>query len=206
MHNDEPFENREDAGKRLASKIKSAVLKPDFIIALPRGGVPLGKVIAEELKIPLKLCFIKKIGHPANEEFAIGAVSDHDEIISDKEKISEQYIKEKISNARARINEMKTKFGHLYSGAELMHKTIILVDDGIATGACLKLAAKEMRTHGVKQLVIATPVCPSNTVQAMKDISDHFICLMQPIHFVGIGGYYNDFKQLSDSEVSGLLS
>jgi predicted phosphoribosyltransferase len=201
-----PFDNREEAGMQLAAEIKHKKIKADFIIALPRGGVPVGNVIAKELNIPLRLCFVRKIGHPANEEYAIGAVSEHDELISDKEQVSEKYVQEKISAAKSRIDEMKKKFGHEYKPTELKHKVVILVDDGVATGACLKLAAKEMRSVGVEQIIIATPVCPSNTVQAMREISDHFICILQPIHFIGIGGYYKDFKQLNDNAVERMLS
>ena len=201
-----PFENREEAGMRLAAEINHKKIKADFVIALPRGGVPVGNMIAKELNIPLRLCFVRKIGHPANEEYAIGAVSEYDKIISEKEQVSEKYLQEKISTAQLRIKEMKKKFGHEYNETELKNKVVILVDDGVATGSCLKLAAKEMRSYAVKQIIIATPVCPSNTVQAMREISDHFICLVQPIHFIGIGGYYNDFKQLSDNEVAAMLS
>ena len=201
-----PFENREEAGIRLAAEIKFKKIKADFVIALPRGGVPVGNMIAKELNIPLRLCFIRKIGHPANEEYAIGAVSEYDEIISEKGQVSEKYLQEKINTAQLRIKEMKKKFGHEYKETELKNKVVILVDDGVATGSCLKLAAKEMRSYAVKQIIIATPVCPSNTVQAMREISDHFICIVQPIHFIGIGGYYNDFKQLSDNEVAAMLS
>jgi predicted phosphoribosyltransferase len=203
---EKPFDNREEAGMRLAAEIKHKKIKADFVIALPRGGVPVGNMIAKELNIPLRLCFVRKIGHPANEEYAIGAVSEYDEIISEKEQVSEKYLQEKISTAQLRIKEMKKKFGHEYKETELKNKVVILVDDGVATGSCLKLAAKEMRSYAVKQIIIATPVCPSNTVQAMREISDHFICIVQPIHFIGIGGYYNDFKQLSDNEVAAMLS
>ena len=207
VFNDEiPFENREEAGMRLAAEINHKKIKADFVIALPRGGVPVGNMIAKELNIPLRLCFIRKIGHPANEEYAIGAVSEYDEIISEKGQESEKYLQEKINTAQLRIKEMKKKFGHEYKETELKNKVVILVDDGVATGSCLKLAAKEMRSYAVKQIIIATPVCPSNTVQAMREISDHFICIVQPIHFIGIGGYYNDFKQLSDNEVAAMLS
>ena len=200
-----PFENREEAGMQLAAEIEKKRLKADFVIALPRGGVPVGKVIAKELKVPLRLCFVRKIGHPANEEYAIGAVSEYDKIINDKEHVSEKYLQEKISAANSRIDEMKKKFGHEYKPTELKHKVVILVDDGIATGACLKLVAKEMRSYDVKQIIIATPVCPSNTVQIMREISDHFICIVQPVHFIGIGAYYNNFKQLNDNEVASIL-
>jgi predicted phosphoribosyltransferase len=203
---EKPFDNREEAGMRLAAEIKHKKIKADFVIALPRGGVPVGNMIAKELNIPLRLCFVRKIGHPANEEYAIGAVSEYDEIISEKEQVSEKYLQEKISTAQLRIKEMKKKFGHEYKETELKNKVVVLVDDGVATGSCLKLAAKEMRSYAVKQIIIATPVCPSNTVQAMREISDHFICIVQPIHFIGIGGYYNDFKQLSDNEVAAMLS
>lgn len=201
-----PFDNREEAGMRLAAEIKNKRIKADFVIALPRGGVPVGNVIAKELNIPLRLYFVRKIGHPANEEYAIGAISEHGKIISDKEQVSEKYLQEKISAAKSRIDEMKKKFGHEYKATELKNKVVILIDDGIATGTCLKLAAKEMRSYGVKQIIIATPVCPSNTVQAMREISDRFICILQPIHFIGIGGYYKDFKQLNDNEVGIMLS
>ncbi|MFN5423402.1 MAG: phosphoribosyltransferase [bacterium] len=202
----ERFEDREEAGKALALEIKKRKIKADFIIALPRGGVPVGKVIAEELHIPLRLCYVKKIGHPVNEEYAIGAVTEEDELIINNENIDEDYTNKKIIGARLRIKEMKSRFGHHYDINELIDKIVILVDDGIATGICLKLAVTVMKKQKAKKIIIATPVCAANTVNVMQEISDLFICLLQPQYFVGIGAYYNNFKQLTDKEVVSQLS
>lgn len=202
----ERFENREEAGRSLASEIKKRNIKADYVIALPRGGVPVAKIIAEELNLPIKLCYVKKIGHPTNEEYAIGAVTEDDELIINKEHIAIDYIRKKTESARSRIKEMKTKFGHDYQKDEIINKTVILVDDGIATGICLKLAALNMKKNKAKKIVIATPVCAANSVHIMQQISDLFICLLQPIYFVGIGAYYNNFNQLTDKEVVHILS
>ena len=200
------FKNRVAAGRALASEIKKRKIKADLIIALPRGGVPVGKILSEEMQLPLKLCYVKKIGHPVNKEYAIGAVTEDDELIINNEHIDEQYINKMISKARSRIMEMKLKFGHNYDSHELVKKTIILVDDGIATGICLKLAAIVMRKHNAQKIIIATPVCAANTVSIMQKTSDLFICLLSPLYFVGIGAYYNEFNQLTDEEVSTILS
>lgn len=201
----ERFENREEAGKALAVEINKRKIKADCIVALPRGGVPVGKVIAEELQLPLILCYVKKIGHPANEEYAIGAVTENNQLIINNENIEEAYIIKTIKNARSRIKEMKLRFEHDAEKEELINKNVILVDDGIATGLCLKLAALVLKKKKVKKIVLATPVCAANTVHAMQEISDDFICLLKPLYFVGIGAYYNNFNQLTDKEVVRML-
>lgn len=202
----ERFENREEAGRILASEIKKRNIKADYVVALPRGGVPLAKVIAEELDLPIKLCYVKKIGHPTNEEYAIGAVTEDDELIINNEHIAIDYIRKTTERARSRIKEMKTKFGHDYEKDEIINKTVILVDDGIATGICLQLATSIMKKNKAKKIIIASPVCAANSVYIMQQISDLFICLLQPIYFVGIGGYYNNFNQLTDNDVAHILS
>ena len=202
----ERFENRENAGRTLASEIKKRNIKANYVVALPRGGVPVAKAIAEELDLPIKLCYVKKIGHPSNDEYAIGAVTDEEELIINSEHVTDEYIQETIREARSRIEEMRSKFDHEYTKDEFINKTVILVDDGIATGICLQLAASILKKIKVKKIIIATPICAANTVQSMLRISDQFVCLLQPLNFVGIGAYYNDFKQLTDKEVVRILS
>lgn len=201
----ERFENREEAGRILASAIKKKNIKADYVFALPRGGVPVAKVIAEELGLPIKLCYVKKIGHPTNEEYAIGAVTEDDELIINKEDIAVEYIRKSTERARSRIKEMKTRFGHDYKKDEIINKTVILVDDGIATGICLQLATSIMKKNKAKKVIIAAPVCAANSVHIMQNISDQFICVLQPNYFVGIGAYYNNFNQLTDKEVEQIL-
>lgn len=199
------FINREDAGSRLAEEILNLHLKGDIVLAMPRGGVPVGLVVAEILKLPLRLYLVRKIGHPANNEYAIGAVSENDLLLNTAENPEKNYVEKKIKKERVRIGEMKNKFGHIPSPGDLLGKNIIIVDDGIATGTCMELAIKEARSAGARSVTVAVPVCPVNTEEKIKPLTDNTVVLLRPLHFTGIGAYYQDFSQLTDQEVLEML-
>jgi predicted phosphoribosyltransferase len=199
------FINREDAGMQLADTLLKLGIKTDMILAIPRGGVPVGLVVAEKLGVPLKLFLVRKIGHPFNEEYAIGAVTENDLMLNESEKVNLDHHDDSIKKERDRIKEMKEIFGHVATKKDILDKTILLVDDGIATGTCVALAIHELRKSGAKEIIVASPVCPLKTADKIRNIADRMIILKHPSHFVGIGAYYADFSQLSDNHVIELI-
>ena len=199
------FTNRQDAGIQLADTLLKLGIKTDMVLAIPRGGVPVGLVVAEKLGVPLKLFLVRKIGHPFNEEYAIGAVTENDLMLNESEKVNLDHLDDNIKKERDRIKEMKEIFGHVATKKDILDKTILLVDDGIATGTCVELAINELRKSGAKEIMVASPVCHLKTADKIRNIADRMIILKNPSHFVGIGAYYEDFSQLSDNHVIELI-
>lgn len=201
------FENREDAGIQLTTLLAEKNIVADCVVTIPRGGIPVAMVIAKTLHLPLKLMLVRKLGHPINSEYAIGAVTEKNILVHNDAFIKEQHpeITALIQKERKRIQDMKLKFDHTIEFHEIKHKHIILVDDGIATGTCIELAIQELRKNGVKTITVATPVCPFNTYQQLKKIADETICCIVAQQFTGISAYYHDFEQLTDENVESLL-
>ena len=199
------FLDRKDAGTQLAKALIHQGIKADMVLALPRGGVPVGRVVAEKLGIPLNLYLVRKIGHPFNDEYAIGAVTENDFTLNASEKADPDYLKNTIKKERKRIKEMKEMFGHVATEKDIWGKIIIIVDDGIATGTCMLLTINEIKKSGAKEVIVASPVCPLSTEEKIRQIADKLVTLNQPVHFTGIGAYYIDFSQLTDNQVIEIL-
>lgn len=201
------FENREDAGQQLSTLLIEKNITADCIITIPRGGIPVALVVAKSLHLPLKLILVRKLGHPINSEFAIGAITEKNILVHNDTFIKEGHpeIAAIIKKERKRINEMKLKFNHEYDYSSTKYKNVILVDDGIATGTCIELAIEELRKNGVKTITVATPVCPFNAYQHIKKIADETICCIVAQQFTGISAFYHNFEQLSDDQVKNLL-
>jgi len=202
------FKNRKDAALQLCKELaKYKNDKTAVVLAIPRGGVVLGNVIAKELNIKLSIIVIKKIGHPINEELALGAVSIDDYYINEDaagdvpKSIINQKIKEKQALAKKRYDFL---IGNK-KPISLKNKNAIIVDDGIATGATMLMAIKIIRKQKPKKIIVAIPVAPQETAEMLMPISDEFICLSKPVFFVGIGQFYEDFTQVEDDEAKRLL-
>ena len=201
------FENREDAGQQLSTLLIEKNISADCVITIPRGGIPVALVVAKSLHLPLKLILVRKLGHPINSEFAIGAITEKNILVHNDSFIKEGHpeIAAIIKKERKRIIEMKQKFNHEYDYPTTKYKNVILVDDGIATGTCIELAIEELRKNGAKTITVATPVCPFNTYQHIKKIADETICCIVAQQFTGISAFYHNFEQLSDNQVKNLL-
>ena len=204
QENTSTFADREDAGIRLGETLADTGIKADLVLAIPRGGVPVALMVAEKFQLPLKLYLVRKIGHPFNDEYAIGAVTENELLLNASEKPDSIYLNATIQKERERIREMKDKFGHEATRKDILGKKIILVDDGIATGTCIQLAIKEIRKMGAAEIIVAAPVCPSATKETIRQSADKIIILKTPPHFVGIGAYFADFSQLTDNQVMEL--
>jgi len=202
------FENREDAGQQLSTLLIEKKINADLVITIPRGGIPVAAAIAKILKLPLRLIFVRKLGHPINTEFAIGAVTEKNILVHNDSFIKEEHpeITVLVQKERKRIAEMKVKFNHEFDLQRIKYKNIVLVDDGIATGTCMELAIEELRKNGPKTITVATPVCSFNAYQHLKKIADETICCVVAQQFTGISAYYHDFDQLSDDQVINFLN
>jgi len=204
------FENREEAGRLLAKQLYDLKNKQNVIVlALPRGGVPVAYEIAKELKVPLDIFFVKKIPSPYNEEAGIGAVTENGLLQLNQEavnylKVTNEYIKKR---AKEKIENM-TKKRALYKRnlPNLKDKIVILADDGIATGSSMILAVKALKDMGAKEIIIASPVAPSELKEVLQSVADRVEVLHFDDNLMAVGRFYSDFHQLSDDEVIKLLT
>lgn len=203
--------NREDAGKVLAQKLgEYANSDKAIILALPRGGVPVAYEIAKTLGLPLDVFIVRKLGVPGHEELAMGAIAMggttvlNDEIIRDL-KISPDAIK-RVSQTAQQELERRTQ---LYRGKKTLpnikNQTVILVDDGIATGATIRVALNAIRKLSPNKIIVAVPVAEKSTCEKLSDMAEQIICPLRPLYFHAVGAWYEDFAQTSDEEVRFLL-
>jgi len=199
------FRNRYDAALKLIPFLEKYKDERGVVFAIPRGGVPIGYYIAKHYNLPLELLLTKKIGHPGNEEFAIGAVSLEDYIIDERHNIPESYIENEIKRIRESLKERYKKFMGDRKPVDMEGKIVIIVDDGIATGNTLLAAIRMMRQKHPKKIVVAIPVAPREAAEKIKKHVDDFICLHIADDFYGVGQFYLDFSEVSDEEVIRLL-
>lgn len=200
------FKDRYEAAMLLVKKLEKYKNKNGIILAVPRGGIPIGYYIAKELDLPLEIILSKKIGHPQNPEYAIGSVSLHGKIINDDlTNVSMDYIN--TESERILIG-LKEKF-KLYMGnrkaTDLKDKTVIIVDDGIATGNTILATLEMIKKSKPKEIIIAVPVAPPTTAKKLSMLVDELICLYTPEDFMGVGQFYESFSQVTDDEVIKFL-
>lgn len=203
------FRNRIEAGILLADKLKNYKYNKDVIIVtIPRGGVPVGYAIATKLHVPLEIVLSKKIGHPLHKEFAIGAVTLHDRILSpDSDSIEKEYLDRETKKIRDLLRWRHDTYYGSHKPISLKNKIIILVDDGVATGqsliSCIKLIEKQYPA----KIIIALPVGPASVINKISNMPavNQTICLLIPFNFYAVGQYYKEFDQVDDKEVIELL-
>lgn len=207
----EKFLDRLNAGAILASYLEDYAMRSDVIaLALPRGGVPVGYEVALTLSIPLDVFVVRKLGVPGHEELALGAIASGGAVVLNDELIDELEIKESTVND-VKHSEQKEllRREHLYRCnrpfPELEGKTVILIDDGIATGASMRVAVKAVRTHNPARIIIAVPVAAQSSCEEIASLVDELICPVKPIKFYAVGMWYEHFNETSDKEVIELL-
>ena len=203
------FKNREEAAKKLAKALSLFKNRDDLVVvALPRGGVPIAFYIAKELNAPLDIFFVKKIPSPFNKEAAIGAVSENGYYfvapIANALGISQDYINSQIKAILEKIKQKRAIYNK--DRIDIKNKTVIIADDGIATGSSMKLAIEALKKEGAKSVITAAPVAPPEVASELKNIADNIYILSTPSNFNAVGQFYEDFHQLSDDEVISLLS
>ena len=207
------FKNRIEAALLLAEKLQW--LKEEgqedrlLVLAIPRGGVVTGDIIATSLGVNLDVVVAKKIGHPSNPEFAIGAVMHDGSFISNElvvrlSDVPQQYLADSISILTKEIDRRLMKFrgSKVY---DLSGKVVVLVDDGVATGMTMFAAIRWLKTQQLRRLIVAIPVGAKETIQALKEIVDEVIVLHSPAIFGAVGAFYEDFSQVSDDEVVEIM-
>ena len=203
------FSDRFEAGELLAQKLQEYANDADtIVIALPRGGVPVGYVIAKQLRLPLDIFFVKKIPSPYNPETAIGAISESgQEYINERAVMMLNVSRHYIDEQKAKILQKIAQKRALYNKPRMnvRGKRVILVDDGIATGASMYLAAKALREEGAKEVIIAVPVAPPDSLALLREVADKVVVVDVPADFMAVGQFYRDFHQLEDTEVMELL-
>jgi len=205
------FLDRHDAGRQLAERLASFKDQEEVVvIALPRGGIPVAYEVAKALNLPLNITYPRKIGAPINPELAIGAITEtgegvfHRDLI-DELGVSEEYIKEQVAFEQEVSRKRLSVFRKYLPECSLEGKTVILIDDGIATGATMEAAIISIRKAGAARIIIAVPVAPPDTITRMKSLVDEIECLATPVPFFAIGAFYDNFNQTEEEEIIELL-
>lgn len=206
------FKDRDDAGEQLAARLRTCNFPNPIVFALPRGGVPIGFKVAEALHAPLDVVLVRKIGAPMQKELAIGAVTDGDPpyVFIDRHMtamlgVSDAYIADETARQIAEIERRRSRYGVVTPPPSLEGHTAIVVDDGIATGATVRVALQALRQRKPDSLVLAVPVAASDSLADLKNQVERAICLSTPEYFSGVGAFYRDFTQVDDSIVIDLL-
>ena len=199
------YKDRAEAGELLANALIKYRGQDGVVFAVPRGGVPVAFIVAHSLKMPLDLLLSKKIGHPSNKEYAIGAASLTDYYIAPDTGVNAEYINTELNQIRARLKEMRTAFDGNVTESAISGKTVIIVDDGVATGNTLLATVKMLRRQKPAKLVIAVPVSSMQAYEKLVPLVDEMVCPLIPEEFWGVGAFYGDFAQVSDEEVMHYL-
>lgn len=206
------FANRQQAAEALAERLAQLPLAPPCVVlALPRGGVPMGAVIARRLHVPLDLLLVRKIGAPGQEELAVGAVVDAGEPVlvvderAPRTGADAAYIKSRAAQAWQEIRRRRQRYLAGREAVPLQGATVVLVDDGIATGNTVRAALKALRRRGVAHTVLAVPVAAPETLRRLAGEVDRVVCLAEPPDFCSVGEHYADFPQVDDDEVVAAL-
>ncbi len=206
------FADRVDAGRRLAEALAGYAGRPDVVVlGLPRGGVPVAAEVAHALGVALDVFVVRKLGVPGQEELAMGAVGSGGVEVLNYELLAMAGLSERqVEAVRRRERETVERQEQLYRGdrgpLELQGRVVILVDDGLATGATMRAAIQAVRRRGVGRLVVGVPVAPRQTLVALSSEVDELVCPLSPEDFTAVGRWYRDFKPVSDEQVRELLA
>jgi len=203
------FKDRTHAAEELADALDEYQGKPVVVYALPRGGVELGRTVAEKLHAPLDLLIPRKVAHPEMPEYAIASVTELGEVVSNKSEVASvdpAWFKEAVIEQRQEARRRRERYLAEQAPADVKDKIGIIVDDGIATGLTMKSAIEDLRTREPSSIVIAVPVAPSDTIKELETLVDNVIVTERPTLFLGaIGAYYDSFDQVSDEEVVEMM-
>lgn len=204
------FANRTDAGRRLADVVAERDLDADIVLAIPRGGLPVGRAVADGLGVALDVVAARKLGAPSNPELAIGAVASdgtvwrNDSLIEELG-VSGTYVEATIEREREVAREKADRYRGGRSPPDVAGRTVLLVDDGIATGATTIACIRSLKNSGAARVVVAVPVAPPETVDRLLDEADDVLCVETPTYFGAVGAFYRDFEQVTDEEAMAYL-
>jgi len=204
------FKDREEAGRILANMLTKYADQKPIVLGLPRGGVPVAFEVAKALKAPLDVYVVRKLGVPGHEELAMGAIASGDVRVLNKPVVEDLRISEEAIETETRKEQEELKRRELlYRGKrpplDVSNRTVVLVDDGIATGSTIKAAITALKKQKAGRIVVAVPVAPASTIDELKTEVDEVICVSTPEFFYAISLWYDEFPQTSDEEVRELL-
>jgi predicted phosphoribosyltransferase len=205
-----PFRDRVDAGQQLAAALQSLRLPRPVVLALPRGGVPVGAEVARVLDAPLDVVLVRKLGVPAQPELAMGAIGENGVRVLNHEilrgaGITEAQLTHVEEQEGAELERRAREYRGERGPASVADRTAIIVDDGLATGSTARAAIEVVRAQGATRVVLAVPVAPPDTVAALESIADAVVAVVAPSPMWAIGAWYDNFDQTSDAEVVRLL-
>jgi putative phosphoribosyl transferase len=213
VHSSSPrFANRQHAGRELARKLMHYSHRQGVIVlALPRGGVPVGAEVADQLGAPLDVFVVRKIGMPGHREYAVGAIASGGVEHLDRDRLRRHGVRDAdidavVMEERRELERREREYRDGHAPPSLHGQTVILVDDGLATGSTMRAAVEAVRTLGPARVVVAAPVGAPATCQEFRQIADDVVCARTPEPFSAVGLWYDDFSQTSDAEVHALLS
>jgi putative phosphoribosyl transferase len=206
------YRDRTDAGRRLAARLRQYADRPDVVVlALPRGGVPVAFEVSEALHAPLDVFVVRKLGLPAHPELAIGAIASGgvrivDEAALRRFGVTEEQLAAVAADEERELDRRERQYRDGLPSPDVTGKTVILIDDGLATGATMAAAATALRAQHPAGLVVAVPVAAAETCEAFRELVDEVVCGATPEPFHAVGLWYEDFSQTSDEEVRDLLA
>jgi predicted phosphoribosyltransferase len=206
------FRDRDEAGWYLASKLPAYAGRPDVIVlALPRGGVPVAFEVARSLQAPLDVFLVRKLGTPGREELAMGAVASgggcvFNDVVVDALGITEEEIAEAVARERQELERRERLYRDGRPAPDVRGRTVILVDDGFATGSSMRAAVAALRRRGPARVVVAVPVGAAESCAELREDADEVVCVATPQPFYGVGRWYGNFSQTTDEEVRDLLA
>jgi predicted phosphoribosyltransferase len=207
----ERFPDRHSAGKLLADAVEPVVAGEDAVIlALPRGGVPVAYEVAKRLGAPLDVLLVRKLGVPWQPELAFGAIATGDIVVKNDDHLKALGLKpdvvdDIVERERAEIDRREHLYREGRAPLDIANRTVVVVDDGIATGSTVRAALKSLERRGVRKRIVACPVAAAETVRALEKLAHEVICLRTPVAFGAVGTWYDDFAPVFDSEVKELL-
>ena len=203
------FASRQDAGRQLGEYLRQRGISADWVLGLPRGGVVVAAGVARALQRPLDALIVRKIGHPWQREFAVGALAEPDVVIFDqtfrwKNPLARAELDGVIAEEKERLREYRAQF-HRKAALALEGKIVLLVDDGLATGATAEAAVISARQQKARRVIISAPVASTHAVERLRQMADEVAVLFEDPDFEAVGQFYADFSQTTDAEVMALL-
>ena len=204
------FEDRTDAGKQLAAELHEQGVDADVVLAIPRGGLPLGRAVADALDAELDVVVAKKIGAPGNPEYAIGAVASDGSVWRNEEAFArgggdDAYFEQQREKEAAAARKKAERYRGEKSAPELTGKTVVVVDDGVATGSTARACLLQLEKTDSERLILAVPVGSPRTITELEEMADDVVCLESPTTFRAVGQAYRRFDQVSDEEAMAYL-